>query len=235
VLPDRFIPFSEENGLIGQIGEHVLRTACARSVGWAPLKLAVNLSPIQVRTPRLPDLIANILIETGFEAQHLELEITENTLLEDTDTVLSTLGSLKALGVTIAMDDFGIGYSSLGYLRRFPFDRLKIDRSFVKDIGDDPHSGAIAKAVIAMGHSLGIATTAEGVETPMQAKILRRLGCHELQGFLFGRPMPADDFERFVGNQEAARKARRQRPSRLRDGHYSPPHAEPIGRRNEAR
>jgi diguanylate cyclase (GGDEF)-like protein len=198
VPPAAFIPLAEETGLILQIGERVQRKACARAAMWRPLMLAVNLSPIQLRQAGFAELVARILRETAFEPARLELEITESTLLQEPEVVIAALTALKQLGVRIAMDDFGTGYSSLSYLRRFPFDRLKIDRSFIHDIDNEAKLGAIVKAAIAMGHALGIETTAEGVETREQADVLHRHGCDEMQGFYFGRPMPGDDFERLL-------------------------------------
>ena len=205
VLPGEFIPFAEETGLIVPIGEWILRRACAQAAAWRPMGLAVNLSPVQVRQPELFACVARILRETGLEPHRLELEITEGVLLHDTDSTLATLRRLKDLGVRIAMDDFGSGYSSLGYLRRFPFDRLKIDRNFVQDLGNSTGAGAIVQAMIGLGRSLGMQAIAEGVETQAQVDLLRLEGCTEAQGFFFGRSMPGAEFERLLETSAAGR------------------------------
>ncbi len=191
ISPDHFIPVAEETGLIVPIGEWVLRKACVAAANWPDdLKVAVNLSAVQFRSRDLVDVVANALAESGLRAHRLELEITETVMLQDTDTVLATLHKLRLLGIQIAMDDFGTGYSSLGYLRRFPFDRIKIDKSFIRELGVHDDCLAIVRAVTALGRDLGIAITAEGVETRQQVEVLERAGCSELQGFLFSRPVP---------------------------------------------
>ena len=195
ISPAEFIPLAEETGLIFAISEFVLRSACRDAAAWARIKLAVNLSPVQFRRPGVAELVSNVLRETGFPPERLELEITEGALLLDTDATIAALTELKSLGVSIAMDDFGTGYSSLGYLRRFPFDKLKIDRNFIKDLGQSTEANAIVQAVISLAKSLGMRANAEGVETFLQADILRIEGCDELQGFFFGKPMPATEFE----------------------------------------
>ena len=207
VLPGEFIPFAEETGLIVPIGAWVLRRACARAAAWRPLGLAVNLSPVQIRQPELFACVARTLQETGLEPHRLELEITEGVLLHDTEATLATLRRLKDLGVRIAMDDFGSGYSSLGYLRRFPFDRLKIDRNFVQDLGSSTDAGAIVQAMIGLGRSLGMPAIAEGVETQAQVDLLRLEGCAEAQGFFFGRSMPGAEFERLFHPAAADRRS----------------------------
>ena len=198
-----FIPLTEETGLIIRLGEWILRAACSEAVAWRPLKVAVNLSPAQFRHPGLIGMVAEILRETGFEPQRLELEITEGILLGSTETTFATLQALKALGVGIVMDDFGTGYSSLGYLRQFKFDKIKIDRSFIQDLHQTAQAGAIVRAVVALGHSLGMRANAEGVETIEQADILSSEGCEEVQGYYFGRPMPAADFAAFLDDSRA--------------------------------
>ena len=201
VPPASFIPLAEETGLILPLGEWVLRTACARACAWPSLRLAINLSPAQFRQPGLAELVARVLQETGFEPGRLELEITEGVLLNDTDATLATLAALRALGVRIAMDDFGTGYSSLAYLRRFPFDKIKIDRSFVAHLGA-PDADAIVRTIISLGRTLGMRANAEGVETAEQAARLRAEGCEEVQGYHFGRPLPPaviDGLMRSVG------------------------------------
>jgi diguanylate cyclase (GGDEF)-like protein/PAS domain S-box-containing protein len=195
VPPSEFVPLAEETGLIVPLGEWALRAACGEASRWpAPLRVAVNLSPVQFRKPGLAATVARVLRETGLEASRLELEITEGVLLRDTEATVAELRALRALGVRVAMDDFGTGYSSLGYLRRFPFDKIKIDRAFVADLGRSADAAAIVRAVVGLGHGLGMRANAEGVETAEQAAMLKAAGCGEVQGYHFGRPMPAGEF-----------------------------------------
>ena len=194
--PGDFIPLAEECGLILPLGEWVLRHACIEAAGWpAGVKVAVNLSPAQFAAGGLVGMVAEALGAAGLAPERLELEITETAMLQDTEATLAILRGLQDLGIGIAMDDFGTGYSSLGYLRRFPFDRVKIDRSFIEDLGESEESAAIVRAILALCGSLGMAVTAEGVETWKQAGCLERaLEGHasmEVQGWLFGRPAPA--------------------------------------------
>ncbi|WP_271200335.1 putative bifunctional diguanylate cyclase/phosphodiesterase [Methylopila turkensis] len=196
VPPGVFIPVAEETAAIVPIGEWVLRTACAEAVRWMrPGKVAVNLSPIQFQHGDIVGLVHGILLETGLPAGRLELEITEGVLLHDLPGALSTLRRLKALGVQIAMDDFGTGYSSLSYLQAFPFDRIKIDASFIRTLGSSPQAKAIVRAVVALGASLDMPITAEGVETHEQRSFLAELQCDEIQGYLVGRPSPLVSFD----------------------------------------
>ena len=196
VPPVQFIPVAEETAAIVPIGEWVLRTACSAAVRWArPGKVAVNLSPVQFQHGDIVELVHSILLETGLSASRLELEITEGVLLEDLNGALNTLRRLKALGVQIAMDDFGTGYSSLSYLQAFPFDRIKIDASFIRTLSTSPQAKAIVRAVVALGASLDMPITAEGVETAEQREFLAELNCEEIQGYLVGRPSPVVSFE----------------------------------------
>ncbi len=193
ISPAEFIPLAENNGLIVPIGKWVLATACAEAVSWdRPVTVAVNVSPAQFAEPGLVNDVATVLAKTGLPPDRLELEITETALMTDTRNALRLLSDLKALGVRIAMDDFGTGHSSLGNLRKFPFDKIKIDRSFISDGEDEPGAEAIVQTIIAMGHSLGLTITAEGVETPRQLAMLRSNGCTFVQGFLLARPIPAE-------------------------------------------
>jgi diguanylate cyclase (GGDEF)-like protein len=193
IAPGHFISVAEETGLIVPIGEWVLRRACWDAVTWPDdLTVAVNLSPAQFRDSDIAETAADILKETGLPASRLELEITENLLINDTEEVLSKLNRLRELGVAIAMDDFGTGYSSLSYLARFPFSKIKIDRQFIRNMTRDPAMRAIVKTIIALGKSLDVTITAEGVETPEQAEMLRKFGCRQVQGFLYGHPEAAD-------------------------------------------
>lgn len=199
ILPGDFIPVAEDTGLIAPLGEWVLQTACRQATRWPGMKMAVNLSPVQFRMPGLEISVARVLTETGMPGERLELEITESVLLHDTEATITTLRALKSLGVSVAMDDFGTGYSSLGYLRRFPFDKIKIDRSFVCDVAEGGDATAIVRAVVRLGRSLGIRTNAEGVETGPQAQFLSAEGCDEVQGYHFGRPMTAAGIEQMIG------------------------------------
>jgi diguanylate cyclase (GGDEF)-like protein len=191
IAPDQFIPLAEEIGAIIPIGEWVLRTACVAATRWPDgMKVAVNLSPVQFNSGNLVAAVTAALRDSGLPPNRLELEITETVLLRDTVSTLATLHEFRALGVAIAMDDFGTGYSSLSYLRRFPFDRIKIDQSFVRELGKQRDCDAIVRAVTALTRELGMATTAEGVETVEQLHALALAGCTVVQGYLFSRPVP---------------------------------------------
>ena len=191
VSPAHFIPLAEETGIIMSLGEWVLRKACKDAVGWpSPVRVAVNVSAAQFKDRNLAKLVGRILQETGLPAARLELEITESLLLKDVDENLHILQEMKNLGVRISMDDFGTGYSSLMNLRSFPFDKIKIDQSFVGDIERRPDAAAIVRAVVALGNSLGMVTCAEGVETGEQLSYLRSEGCVEMQGFYYSKPKP---------------------------------------------
>ena len=193
ISPGHFISVAEDTGLIVPIGEWVLRRACRDAIGWPDeLTVAVNLSPAQFRDGDIAETVAEVLKETGLPARRLELEITENLLINDTEEVLTKLSRLRELGVAIAMDDFGTGYSSLSYLARFPFSKIKIDRQFIRNMTRDPAMRAIVKTIIALGKSLDVTITAEGVETPEQAEMLRKFGCRQVQGFLYGHPEAPD-------------------------------------------
>jgi diguanylate cyclase (GGDEF)-like protein len=199
IPPSDFIPLAEENGLIKPIGDWVLRTACAKAASWPhPYKIAVNLSPVQFSHTDLPKLVHEVLLETGLSPNRLELEITETAIFADRERALHMLRRIKLLGVTIAIDDFGTGYSSLETLRNFPFDKIKLDRSFMMEVETSPQAKAIIRAVLALGQSLDIPVLAEGVETRSQLSILRAEGCDEAQGFLLGRPMPLEDINRSI-------------------------------------
>jgi len=203
ITPDVFIPLAEDSGLIVRIGSWVLEQACAQAVRWrtagAPrLHLSVNLSPVQFRDPDLALLVQDILERTGLPPSNLELEITERVLMENTAGNLKTLERLRALGVKIAIDDFGVGHSSLGYLHRFPFDQVKIDRSFVGVLDSDDGAAAIVRATLGLGRSLRMVTVAEGVESAEQLAFLDAAGCDLAQGFYFSPPVPAADVTALV-------------------------------------
>ncbi len=191
ISPDMFIPLVEETGLIIPITEWALRQACSQAKDWADLRVAVNLSPAAFKHPDLIGLVSGILEDTQLDPARLEIEITETSLMQDTQKTLATLRGLKDLGIQVAMDDFGTGYSSLSYLQRFPFDKIKIDRSFIANISDQKEKGAIIEAIIKMSQSLGMVTNAEGVETDDQASFLIGQGCDQVQGFYYAHPMRA--------------------------------------------
>jgi diguanylate cyclase (GGDEF)-like protein len=204
VAPDAFIPLAEETGLIVPIGEWVLHSACTEAARWqtpegcAPLHVAVNLSAVQFASPGLAEAVEQALTISGLPGQRLELEVTESVLLRDNETTLATLHRLRALGARISMDDFGTGYSSLSYLRSFPFDKIKIDKSFVHGLAESDESNAIVRAIAGIGLSLGIATTAEGVETVDQLERLIADGCTEVQGYFFSPPRPAAEIPALI-------------------------------------
>ncbi len=201
ILPEKFIPLAEDTGLIVPIGEWVLRAACTQNKLWQtsgrpPLVMAVNLSPRHFRRVRLVETVEGILRETGLDPRFLDLEVIESLLLHDVDNVMLILNNLKELGVQLTMDDFGTGYSSLGYLKRFPFDKIKIDRSFVSDVTGDPDSAAIVGTIINLARNLDLRVIAEGVETGGQLEFLMSRGCDEIQGFYFSYPLTAEEFDR---------------------------------------
>ena len=207
ISPSEFVPLAEDTGLIVQIGAWALRQACKDAAEWpAHLKVAVNLSPLQFKERNLVPMVQQAIASTGLPAWRLELEITEGVLLQENESTLATLHQLRALGIRISMDDFGTGYSSLSYLRRFPFDKIKIDQSFIRDLSEQSGSAAIVRAVTSLSSSLGIRTTAEGVETEEQLKRLISEGCTEVQGYLFSPPRPAREVPRLV--EEISRPAR---------------------------
>jgi diguanylate cyclase (GGDEF)-like protein/PAS domain S-box-containing protein len=213
VAPNAFIPLAEESGLIVAIGEWVLREACREAASWpAQLQIAVNLSPAQFRDDDLPRLVHSVLLATGLAADRLELEVTESVLIGDFSRALSILRRLKSLGVQIAMDDFGSGYSSLSYLQSFPFDKLKIDQVFISNLERNPQSKAIVRGVIGLARGLDLPVLAEGVETKSQLAFLQREGCQEVQGYLIGRPQPIDHYADVIGRR--AKKASRAIASR---------------------
>jgi EAL domain-containing protein (putative c-di-GMP-specific phosphodiesterase class I) len=199
VSPATFIPVAEDIGLIVELGEWVLRTACAEAANWPEhVRLAVNVSPIQLREPTLALKIASALGASRLPADRLEIEITEAVLIGDDVGALAILHELKALGVRIALDDFGTGYSSLSYLKRFPFDKIKIDRAFVTDIAEAHGSSVIIQAVVNIAASLDMTTVAEGVETTQQKELLRALGCTQMQGFLFSAAKPSAEIRKLL-------------------------------------
>jgi len=195
IAPSVFIPLAEQSGLMSQLGEIVLRRALSDGARWPTLSVAVNLSPLQIRDRWLVDLVANIMAETGIEASRVVLEVTEGVLIDNPQEAQARLEALRALGVRLALDDFGTGYSSLNYLQKFPFDRLKIDRSFVASLGTSGNTGAIIQSIVTLGHTLGMKVLAEGVEKDEQRVLLRLAGCDEMQGYLFAKPRPAAEID----------------------------------------
>jgi EAL domain-containing protein (putative c-di-GMP-specific phosphodiesterase class I) len=199
ISPAEFIPIAEDTGLINQIGRWVLMEACEQAAAWpAHISVAVNLSPVQFKQSTLPLQIIAALSKSGLEPSRLELEITEAVLLKDTKSTQATLRQLRDIGVRIALDDFGTGYSSLSYLSRFQFDKIKIDRSFVNDMGVRTDALCIVRAITALGADLGMTVTAEGVETEEQLAHLRTIHCTEVQGFFFSKPKSARDLDEFL-------------------------------------
>jgi len=210
VPPSVFIPLAEEGGIINALGEWVLRTACREAASWPrPLHIAVNLSPVQFQHGDLAALVHQILLDAGLPPSRLELEITEGVLIGDFTRAVAVLRKLKNLGVRIAMDDFGTGYSSLSYLQSFPFDKIKIDRSFIANLNHGQQSATIIRAVIALSHGLDVPVIAEGVETEEQLKFLAGEQCNGIQGYLVGRPKPIADYADLLGRKTAPRKPKR--------------------------
>ncbi len=208
IPPSTFIPLAEESGLIGPLGEWIMREACREAASWPkPLQIAINLSPVEFRHGDLTGLVHSVLLETGLAPSRLELEITEGVLIDDFSRALSTLRRLKALGLRIAMDDFGTGYSSLSYLQSFPFDKIKIDKSFISNLGQNHQSLTIVRAVIGLARALELPVLAEGVETKEQLGFLAKESCHEVQGYLIGRPLPIEHYGALIGRGKKARAA----------------------------
>ena len=206
VPPSVFIPIAEESGTIQQIGEWVLRQACEEASGWTnPLGIAVNVSAMQLHNPQFTQLVHGILVQTGLSPGRLELEITETALVRDFNRALATLRQLKALGVRIAMDDFGTGYSSLSNLRAFPFDKIKIDRSFIKAVDANEQAATIVRAVLGIGRGLKLPVLAEGVETSEELGFLGTEHCDQIQGYLVGKPADIANFRSFTHAPESMR------------------------------
>jgi len=207
--PAIFIPLAEESGLMNKLGELVLRRALADGARWPDLFVSVNLSPVQMRSPGLVDLVGAILGATGMTASRLVLEVTEGILIDNPEETLAKLEALRAIAVATALDDFGTGYSSLNYLQKFPFDRLKIDRSFVASLGTAGNAGAIIQSIVTLGHALGMKVLAEGVETNEQRVLLRLAGCDEMQGFLFAKACPAEAIDKILARPSARAASKR--------------------------
>ncbi len=213
VPPSEFIPLAEEAGLIALIGEWTLQTACAQNKAWqdagfAPIRMAVNISGLQFGQQNLMESITRTLHNSGLPPEHLELELTEGTIMRDAEATITTLRQFKEMGLRLAIDDFGTGYSSLSYLKRFPLDTLKIDRSFLLDFASHSDDTAIITAIIAMARSLKLRVLAEGVETEQQLAFLRQQGCDEIQGYLFSKPIPADAMTQLLQANRGQRQRR---------------------------
>ncbi|MDD4504703.1 MAG: EAL domain-containing protein, partial [Clostridiaceae bacterium] len=201
ISPSKFIPISETNGLIILIGRWVLYTACMQNKLWQasnlkPIYVSVNLSAVQLIQEDFIDMVSDILKETGLSPEYLELEITESVAVKNHEYITGILKKLKKMGIRIALDDFGTGYSSLNYLKNFAITTLKIDRSFIHDINENPKNSAIVSSILAMGHNLRLNVTAEGIETKEQYEVLRDRGCDVIQGFYFSKPLPRNEFEK---------------------------------------
>jgi diguanylate cyclase (GGDEF)-like protein len=213
IAPSMFVPLAEESGLMNRLGEMVLRQASVDGARWPDLFVSVNLSPVQIRSGGLVDLVGAILRETGMTASRLVLEVTEGVLIDNPEQALTKLEALRGLGVATALDDFGSGYSSLNYLQKFPFDRLKIDRAFVASLGTTGNTGAIIQSVVTLGHALGMKVLAEGVETNEQRVLLRLAGCDEMQGFLFAKACPAEGIDKVLARSSPRAAAKRANPA----------------------
>jgi EAL domain-containing protein (putative c-di-GMP-specific phosphodiesterase class I) len=206
VPPNEFIPLAEDTSLILPLGNWVLETACNQLTAWAKdpgtehLTLAVNVSARQFRQQDFVSYVSDLIQYTGANPRRLKLELTESMLVKDVEDTIAKMVALKAQGIGFSLDDFGTGYSSLSYLKRLPLDQLKIDQSFVRDLMTDPNDASIARTVIALGHSLGLNVIAEGVETAEQRAFLAAQGCDAYQGYLFGKPMPIDNFNQFLSS-----------------------------------
>ncbi len=209
IPPSMFIPLAEESGLMVELGEIALRRALNDGARWPELFVSVNLSPVQMRSRNLVETLGAVLAETGMPASRVVLEVTEGVLIDNPEETQVTLEALRALGVSTALDDFGTGYSSLNYLQKFPFDRLKIDRSFVASLGTTGNSGAIVQSIVTLGHALGMKVLGEGVETNEQRVLLRLAGCDEMQGYLFAKACPAELIDKILSRPSAGRAPRR--------------------------
>ncbi len=212
IPPNTFVPLAERAGLIGRLGELVLRTACAQARAWReegfhPLRMSVNLSAHQFRTAEIAELVKRVVRETPVSPRCLDVEITESAMMQNTAVSVEALQTLKGFGITVSLDDFGTGYSSLSYLKGFPVDTVKIDRSFIRDITSDPDDAAITAAIISMAKALNLKVVAEGVETEEQLAFLRSHGCDEMQGYLFRRPLQPEEATALLRERSAAAEA----------------------------
>jgi EAL domain-containing protein (putative c-di-GMP-specific phosphodiesterase class I) len=207
IAPSVFIPLAEESGLMNSLGEIVLRQALQDGARWPELFVSVNLSPVQMRSPGLVGLVGAVMAETGMPASRIVFEVTEGILIDNPEETLEKLQALRALGASTALDDFGNGYSSLSYLQKFPFDRLKIDRAFVASLGATADAGAIIHAIVTLGHALSMKVVAEGIETDEQRVLLRLAGCDEMQGFLFAKAIAATAIDKILARPAKTRRS----------------------------
>ena len=222
IPPAVFVRVAEEAGMMEQLGEFVLRRALEDAARWRDLHIAINLSPVQVRDRRFLDLLGSVLADTGIAPSRVVLEITEGVLIDDPEMAKTRLEDLRALGVSLALDDFGAGYSSLSYLQQLPFDKLKIDRRFVAALEQSANAGVIIQAIVALGRALGLSVLIEGVETEEQRVLIRLAGCNEMQGFLFGGPASREDIDNLVTPQAAAKPDRRRGARSMADSFAGP-------------
>jgi EAL domain-containing protein (putative c-di-GMP-specific phosphodiesterase class I) len=218
IPPSVFIPVAEQAGLMDRLGEFVLRSAVADAARWPGLYVSVNLSPVQVRDPGFISLVGSILAESQFEHKRLVLEVTEGVLIDDPAETRARLLALRALGVRLALDDFGSGYSNLAYLQQLPFDKLKVDRSFVASLDRSANGGVIIEAVVTLGRALGMDVVVEGVETEEQRVLLRLAGCSEMQGYLFAKPTPPGEIDRLLVEAKSAPQGTGMAPRILKAG-----------------
>jgi EAL domain-containing protein (putative c-di-GMP-specific phosphodiesterase class I) len=198
IPPSVFVPIAEQAGLMQELGSFVLRRALSDTRRWPSIYVSVNLSPLQVRDPRFVGIVSDMMAETGTAPGRVVLEITEGVLIDSPEDTKAGLGVLRALGIRLALDDFGSGYSNLSYLQKFPIDKIKIDKAFVDPLGRSANGGVIIQAVVALGRALGLQVCAEGVETEEQRVMLRLAGCDELQGYLFSKAVPREDIDRLL-------------------------------------
>jgi EAL domain-containing protein (putative c-di-GMP-specific phosphodiesterase class I) len=201
ISPEQFVPVAEETGLIDRLSDWVVGETCKAALRWPQVFIAVNLSPIQFRAAGFADRLIDLVRQAGVSPRRLELEVTEGVLLDDDQLVHAALTALRIAGFRIALDDFGTGYSSFSYLRRFEFDKIKIDRSFIQHLGHQVDSAALVSAVVTIGHALGMTVVAEGVETGEQKQFLIAAGCNQMQGFLFSKAVPQDEVDDLLANQ----------------------------------
>lgn len=204
--PQDFLDVAEQSGFVCDLGEWALQRACSEGLNWVGVRLAVNISPKQLQFPGFLNTVRRILNETGFPPDRLELELTEHCPVEDMPRAYATLAALRKLGIRVALDDFGAGYSGLIYLRKLPLDKIKLDRAFVESM--DPESDVLVRSIVQLGRNLGLTVTAEGVETSEHQRALIEAGCHELQGYLFSRPLPCADIDTLFGCGAASARLR---------------------------
>jgi EAL domain-containing protein (putative c-di-GMP-specific phosphodiesterase class I) len=218
IPPNMFVPIAEQTGLMEALGEFVLRKALTDALRWPNLYIAINVSPVEIRSRGFVDLITGVMTEVGIAPSRVVVEVTEGVLIDQPDEAQQRLEQLHALGVRLALDDFGVGYSSLSYLQRFPFDKLKIDKGFVAPLGRSANGGVIIQSIVGLGCALGLSVLAEGVETEEQRVLLRLAGCNEMQGFLFARPAARETIDELVAKVDARGQLGHSAVSRAKAG-----------------